>query len=170
MKAELFRIPTDTPGKLAIVGRPRGNDWLDDEVTAWKRSGFTDVVSMLEEAEEADLGLSGESIACSNQGIGFHPLPVPDRGLPHDDILFQETVEKIVERLSAGASVAVHCRQGIGRSGMFAAAVLMHLGANAGSAVRVVSAARGRPIPETPEQTDWLQRYRPQPLIRTGTT
>jgi protein-tyrosine phosphatase len=169
MKTDLFWIPTDTPGRLAIVGRPRGNDWLDDEVRNWKQLGLTDDVSLLEEEEEVELGLSGESVACSTHEIGFHSLPVPDRGVPADETLFRETVESIVERLLAGASIGIHCRQGIGRSGLFAVAVLMHLGANASSAIRVVTAARGRPIPETPEQTDWLQRYRPQPLIRTGT-
>lgn len=169
MKTELLWIPTDTPGRLAIVARPRGNDWLDDEVRNWKQLGLTDDVSMLEETEEAELGLNRESHACSNHDISFHSLPVPDRGVPPDATLFRETVETIVERLLAGASIGVHCRQGIGRSGLFAAAVLMHLGANASSAIRVVSAARGRPIPETAEQSDWLQRYRPQTSILTGT-
>ena len=169
MKTELYRIPTDTPGKLTIVARPRGNDWLDDEVLGWKRSGITYVLSFLEESEEAELGLEGEAKACEANDIGFHWLPIPDRGLPTDEAGFQEAVEDAVERLLSGSSIAVHCRQGIGRSGVFGAAILMHLGANATTAMRVVSTARGRPIPETPEQAEWLQRYRPQPLLRTGT-
>ena len=169
MKTELYRIPTDTPGKLAIVARPRGNDWLDDEVHGWKLNGITDVVSFLEESEETELGLEGEATACEVNDIGFQWLPVPDRGLPTDEAGFEEAVHDAVERLLGGSSIAIHCRQGIGRSGVFAAAILMHLGANATAAMRVVSMSRGRPIPETPEQAEWLQRYKPQPLLRTGT-
>jgi protein-tyrosine phosphatase len=52
--------------------------------------------------------------------------------------------------------VAVHCRQGIGRSGMIAAGALMRSGVGADKAVDVVSAARGVAIPETAAQRYWL--------------
>jgi hypothetical protein len=35
MTTELFWIPGPWKGKLAIVPRPRGGDWLDDEVGGW---------------------------------------------------------------------------------------------------------------------------------------
>jgi len=38
--ASPFWIPTETSGRLAILARPRGGDWLPDEVAVWKRAGI----------------------------------------------------------------------------------------------------------------------------------
>jgi len=69
----------------------------------------------------------------------------------------------IARALEEGKSVAVHCRQGIGRSGLIAAGVLMSSGIAAEKATEVVSAARGLPVPETPGQLQWL-RHLPSEL------
>ena len=61
--------------RLAIVPRPRGNDWLEDEVTHMKRAGVDVLVSMLQPDEATELGLSAEAKLCS----GRYPVPVlPD--------------------------------------------------------------------------------------------
>jgi protein-tyrosine phosphatase len=52
--------------------------------------------------------------------------------------------------------VAIHCRGGIGRSSLMAAAVLVQLGAAPEQAWDTVSVARGMPVPETEEQRAWL--------------
>jgi protein-tyrosine phosphatase len=51
----------------------------------------------------------------------------------------------------------VHCRQGIGRSGLIAIGALMSSGFATEEAIRAVSLARGLPIPETPAQHEWLR-------------
>jgi len=58
-------------------------------------------------------------------------------------------------------SVLIHCRQGFGRAGLVASAVLRALGSDAEAAIRTVTAARGRPVPETPEQVRWVQAFAP---------
>src|SRR5436309_9794359 len=35
----LYWINDPWPGKLALAARPRGGDWLPDEVADWKRAG-----------------------------------------------------------------------------------------------------------------------------------
>ncbi len=55
-----------------------------------------------------------------------------------------------------GKKVAVHCRQGIGRSGLIAASLLVVSGMNPESAFRQVSVARGLPTRETAEQENWV--------------
>ena len=52
MKAELSIVDGPWPGRLAIVPRPRGGDWLEDEVRAWREAGVDIVVSALEADEE----------------------------------------------------------------------------------------------------------------------
>ena len=70
------------PGKIALAARPRGGDWLDDEIAGWQQSGVTTVVSMLEPAEEKDLELSGEQSSVLAHGMAFRSLPIEDREVP----------------------------------------------------------------------------------------
>lgn len=64
----------------------------------------------------------------------------------------------IAGALEEGKNVAVHCRQGIGRSGLIAAGVLMTSGLSPQQAMDAVSSSRGLAIPETPEQRSWAQQ------------
>jgi protein-tyrosine phosphatase len=60
------------------------------------------------------------------------------------------------DRLVAGAHVAVHCRGGVGRSSLVAAACLVRLGVPADQVWRVIGEARGARVPETRRQRQWL--------------
>jgi protein-tyrosine phosphatase len=66
----------------------------------------------------------------------------------------------VVTRLHAllveGAAIAVHCRQGIGRSSLVVASVLVASGVGPEEAWRRVSEARGREVPDTAAQRAWL--------------
>ena len=57
MKPDLFWIPGPWRGKLAIVARPRGADWLDDEANALREAGVDQIVSLMEDCEIGHLGL-----------------------------------------------------------------------------------------------------------------
>ncbi|MEO2091034.1 MAG: hypothetical protein ABGY75_16305, partial [Gemmataceae bacterium] len=160
---DLFWIPLDAPGRLAISARSRGGDWLPDEVAGWKRAGIGVVVSLLTPDEEAELDLTAEAAECASQGVRFVSLPVPDRSLPPDPDRWNAAVADVVSALESGIRVAAHCRQGIGRSGLLVLAVLKTLGQSTDEAIDRVSAARGRPVPETPEQAVWIARFTPSP-------
>ena len=159
MTADLYWIPLDSPGRLAITARPRGGDWLGDEIDGWKRAGVGMVISLLTPDEESELELTGEAVECDARGVRLVSLPVTDCSTPADRSAFDEVVNEVVTALGNGVRIAIHCRQGIGRSALLAAAVLKATGFTTDEAVRRVSVARGRPIPETPEQADWLARY-----------
>ena len=157
MKRDLFWILGTGPGRLAIALRPRGGDWLDDEARAWRRAGVDLVVSLLEPEEEAQLNLTGERDAAERNGIQFVSFPVVDRGVPNSVQATVPLLRSITNALKNGKNVAVHCRQGIGRSGLIAAAVLMSAGSTPDAAIDAVTTARGLTVPETPEQVRWLQ-------------
>ena len=163
-----FWIPTDTPGRLAIIARPRGGDWLPDEVAAWKRMGIHTVASLLTPDEEFGLELSEESGECSRAGLAYLAYAVEDRGLPSDEFVFAETSSVLAAEIAKGRSVGIHCRQGIGRSGLLAIGILVSLGVSIPDAIRRVSAARGRPVPETPEQLEWISRFNVPALAAVG--
>lgn len=156
MRTDLFPIPTPYPGRLAIAPRPRGGDWLPDEMRGWRTAGAGMVVSLLTPGEEAEFELEGEAEAAAAAGVRFAAFPVPDRDTPASCDRFRELVSEVAGELAAGNGVVIHCRQGIGRAGLVAAGVLIAAGLDPAAAVARVSTARGRPVPETPAQRHWL--------------
>ena len=158
MKADLFWIPGPWRGRLAIATRPRGGDWLDDEVRAWRQADLDVIVSLLENDENDQLDLLGERQATEAHALRFISFPIPDRGIPVSVHEAASLIGTISDQLNAGKNVAVHCRQGIGRSGLIAAGALIAAGTSPDEAMQIVSSARGIVVPETPEQRRWTER------------
>jgi hypothetical protein len=82
MNPDLFWIPGPWRGRLAVVTRPRGGDWLEDEVTGWRRADLDIVISLLEIDEAAHLELARERETAEANGVRFVSFPIPDRGVP----------------------------------------------------------------------------------------
>lgn len=157
MNPDLFWISGPWRGRLAVVARPRGGDWLDDEVKGWRQADLDMVVSLLEPDEIAQLELIHEGDIAGSKGVRFISFPIPDRGVPASAQAALSLLRTVVEALDDGKNVAIHCRQGIGRSGLIAAGVLMASGIAVEQAIQTVSAARGETIPETSEQLQWIR-------------
>ena len=157
MQADLFWIPGPWRGHLAIVSRPRGGDWLDDEASAWRRAGIDVILSLLENEEAGQLGLGDERQAAENQGIDFISFPIPDRSIPASTEAAMSAIGRIATQLDGGKNVALHCRQSVGRAGLIATALLVSSGISVGEAMQIVSSARGVSVPETREQRVWLE-------------
>jgi protein-tyrosine phosphatase len=147
-------------GKLAIAARPRGGDWLEDEIEAWQRLGVAAIVSLLTAEEERDLDLTKESAAARSRGVGFLSLPIPDREVPASESEVTAMLARLHEILASGQSAVIHCRQGIGRAGLLASCMLVFEGKPPLEAIEAVSQARGVEIPETPDQRAWVLNYR----------
>ncbi|HEY1679035.1 MAG TPA: dual specificity protein phosphatase family protein [Candidatus Sulfotelmatobacter sp.] len=161
MPAGLYWIDGPWPGKLAVAARPRGGDWLRDELETLKRAGVGAILSLLTPEEERDLDLREEAAESRRQGVKFISFPIPDRQVPSSEAKLGKTLEKLASLLSQETNVLVHCRQGIGRSGLVAACLLVKNGMSPGAALDAVSGARGIPVPETAEQREWIERYAP---------
>ena len=151
-----YLIEGPWPGRLAIVPRPRGGDWLEGEVRAWKEMGFEVVVSLLMRDEMDELGLADEADLSRAQGLQFCEFPIPDLGIPKSSAAARQLVDNLRSDLDVGKQIAIHCRQGIGRSGLIAAGVLIVSGVEPELAISQVSAARGLSVPETAEQREWV--------------
>ena len=158
MTPDLFWIPGPWAGRLAISNRPRGGDWLEDEVRGWRDAHLDMIVSLLEDEEERQLGLGNEARLTKESGMRFVSFQITDRGVPESARATWSVLGTIRSALERGQNVAVHCRQGIGRSALIAAGALMNTGMDADSAMKIVGAARGLSVPETPEQREWVRR------------
>jgi len=152
--------------RLAITLRPRGGDWLEDDIRLLKRAGVDVIVSALTPAEAEELGLLEESRHCKNSGLEFLSFPIEDRSVPASFEEFDGLLNSVIHRLRRGKTVGVHCRAGIGRSSIIAASVLVRIGLSVDSAFRAVQEARGCAVPDTPEQKQWVQAYTSHFLAR----
>ena len=159
MWTRLYWADGPWPGKLALAARPRGGDWLEDEIAAWRQAGIDIVLSLLTPDEEKDLDLKAEGREVRQRGMEFVSLPIPDRQVPPANSEVTSTLDKIDADLEAGKNVVIHCRQGIGRTGLVAACLLVTKGLSPGAAIASLSAARGGPVPETEEQRRWIEHY-----------
>jgi protein-tyrosine phosphatase len=162
LNPKLYWIKTHLPGKLAVSARPRGGDWLEDEVEGWLKAGIDTVVSLLTSQETEEMKLQKEASLSRTHGLGFVSLPIEDRGVPNSLSEARSVVAAVNQLLTRGRNVAIHCRQGIGRSGMIAAAVLTATGLSPDVALDRVSQARGLTVPETPQQRTWVFDFEPE--------
>jgi len=150
---------TKTEGvRLAITSRPRGWDWLENDIRLLRREGVDVIVSALTQGEAVELALADEGECCRHNGIEFLNLPIEDRSVPSSVGEFSALITSLIEYLDAGKAVAVHCRAAIGRSSMIAPSVLIQRGVPLESAFRLVEEARGCAVPDTPEQRQWVER------------
>jgi hypothetical protein len=159
MRAFVFWIAGPWLGQLAIVPRPRGGDWLDGEIRAWREAGVDAVVSLLEPSEETELDLGGEAASATAGGLEFRAFSIPDRGVPNSREAVLELVTHLAAILQAGKNVAVHCRQSVGRSALIAAATLISAGEDSDTAWGNIAHARGLPVPETDGQRRWISEF-----------
>jgi len=158
MKTEVYWVPGPWRGRLGIVPRPRGGDWLQDEVRSWRDAGLDVVASLLTSEEAAELGLEQEKALAQKEGVELRTFPVPDYGVPSSRADFARFLEELHRALESGKNVGVHCRQGIGRSSLVVAALLVSTGEDPDSAFGRIAKARGREVPDTDEQRRWVAR------------
>jgi protein-tyrosine phosphatase len=156
---EPFWIDTGNELRLAIVPRPRGGDWLEDELIAMKNAGVDIVVSMLRAEEEGELGLVTEADACRAAGLEFKSFPIQDRDVPTSRASFAAFVGQLRTHLHYGRSLAVHCRASIGRSSLLLAGILCAEGFSPEDAFKLLAKARGLQVPDTPEQVRWIESF-----------
>jgi protein-tyrosine phosphatase len=160
MRAELYSLDCPMGGRLSIMARPRGGDWLSDEIRALRDAGVDVLVSLLTAAEAVELGLLDEEAWCGRHALEYRWLPIADRGVPESRREVSQLLEGLAQDLANGRHVAVHCRQGIGRSSLIAACLIVAQGLSSEEAFERIAAARGCPVPDTDEQRAWVSAFR----------
>jgi protein-tyrosine phosphatase len=146
-------------GQAGDCSASRGYDWLEDEVCDWKNAGISTVLSLLTPDEERDLGLAAESQVTRSLGVRFASLPILDRQVPSSPSEVAPILDELDTELASGKNAVIHCRQGVGRSGMVAACLLVLRGMNSDSAIRELEKKRGTAVPETDEQRRWIDLF-----------
>ena len=156
MYTDLYTVSLEETGLLSLSGRPRGHEWLEDEINAWGKSGVTHVISLLELKEALDLGLRDEAFFTKQAQMRFTNYCIPDMQIPLNINDFIDLALNLSQEIQSGEWVHIHCRAGIGRSGVMASTVLYFLGYEPEQALHLVSQCRKLQIPDTEEQKTFI--------------
>ncbi|WP_089900105.1 protein-tyrosine phosphatase family protein [Chitinophaga arvensicola] len=144
-------------GRLGIMARPRGNDWLESEILHLKQQGVKVLVSLLETHEVKELELRKEESYCTQHGVAYINFPIKDRGIPENSLGTTAFLQSLAAEIDAGHAVCIHCRMGIGRSSLIAGGVLLLKGHPFKGLLDKISRLRDLKVPDTTEQEQWLQ-------------
>ena len=159
MRVQLYSIQELPTGQVSIMARPRGGDWLLDEVKSLREAGVDILVSLLTSEEVGELDLGEEAEYCALQEIIFFTMPIRDRGVPPFSDSTFNFLEQLSKHLLEGKHVALHCRQGLGRAALMAASLLVLAGHSPDQAFKLLSQVRGYDVPETEEQKAWVVAF-----------
>jgi protein-tyrosine phosphatase len=157
MKPDLYKVSKIGKGKLFVMPKP-SSEWLSEDTAHYSSMGVSVILSLMEVGESYECGLQKEQEILSGFGIEFSNFQIKDRGLPNLAD-FRKLIRGLYVQVSEGANLAVHCRAGIGRSGVVASCILIEDGADPQHAIDMVSAARRVSIPDTQEQYDFIMDY-----------
>jgi ADP-ribosyl-[dinitrogen reductase] hydrolase len=90
-------------------------------------------------------------------GLDWYHLPIRDVSIPSTayETQWADVGEALRTRLLDGQAIVVHCRGGLGRTGLVAARLLIELGEKPATALQRVRAARPGAV-ETVEQEKYV--------------
>jgi protein-tyrosine phosphatase len=145
--------------RLGTIPHPQGKDWLADDISYLRRAGVDVVVSALTPAETEGWGLLDERRCCQDNGLTFLSFPIENRSVPASLSEFDALLDSVTEYLRKGKAVVVHCWGGVGRSSVIVACALIRNGLSVDDAFHLIKESRGRQVPDTPEQKQWVERY-----------
>ncbi|MGH1539778.1 MAG: protein-tyrosine phosphatase family protein [Arenicella sp.] len=137
MKPDIYAVEQIGEGLLSVMAKPV--------------SGGGD--------EVYELGLQNEQSLAEKNAMQFLSYPIKDRGLPESILDYSVFIQRLYKDLLHGINTVIHCRAGIGRTGIVAAGVLLHCGYDAKSAFSCISAKRRVSVPDTQEQIDWVVNH-----------
>ena len=144
------------PGKVqsgAISG-----DWNRDlaaDLDKISEGGYDAVVSLIEDLEIDELSVQGlKEDYVQSRGMEWIWAPIRDGRTPSDST-FQK-LERVLEILNDEKSVFIHCKGGLGRSGLVAAWILTHHGRTPDDAISEIRNTRRGAI-ENMDQEHWVK-------------
>lgn len=121
---------------------------LELDLEAVERWGAAAVVTLVEAHELSDLKVERIGEAVTDRHMTWLHLPIRDMGVPDAEFERSWTQHSngLGFLLNNGFNILIHCKGGLGRSGMIAARLLVELGWSPGDAIAAVRRVRPRAI------------------------
>lgn len=172
--AEVLLGPDE--GRLGLTLCPGKKDpsqnWdrdLKEDVRAIRAWGASTVVTLMEDHEFRLLDIENLEQEVRANGMDWMHLPIIDVSVP--DQRFEDawilTGARLHERLDAGDRILIHCRGGLGRTGLVAGRILVERGCDPGAAVRRVRAMRPGAI-QTADQERYVRNMKTRTVKEPG--
>lgn len=145
------------PGKVDQNGELRWERDLNADLRRVKDWGAELVVTLMETHEFAMLQVTDLPAQVCSMGMEWLHLPIKDSSIPsHEFEKHWPTVASdLHRRLAQGRNILLHCRGGMGRTGIIAGRILIERGLPPQDALRMVRAVRSGAV-ETQEQELYL--------------
>jgi ADP-ribosyl-[dinitrogen reductase] hydrolase len=100
------------------------------------------LVSLIEESERVELAIPHLPQAAREAELDLMAFPFPDGGVPRSLEQLASLVVKILDEAANGRNVVIHCKGGLGRTGLVAACCLVARGHSPEAAIGLVRRAR----------------------------
>ena len=145
------------------------------------RNGVRTFIDLTESGElipyTSILGQRAALLGIEPSTIEYHRFPIRDRCLPESIDLMYDVLDTLRDNQNRGRISAVHCRGGIGRTGMVIGCWLVEIGVakNGAEALAIIarewkSVEKCKRYPHSPEtgpQFDFVFKFHPSPKLKT---
>lgn len=145
---------------LSIAPGKKDTKWnrdLQTDLDVIKLADIDIIVCLLEWSELRLLNIENYPKIAQEQGLMFYHLPIKDRGSPTQKDI-EVLIPSLVEHLTMGENILVHCRGGLGRAGTITACCLCHFGFTSESAISSIRQNRPGAI-QTRKQEECVDIY-----------
>jgi hypothetical protein len=158
---------TFAPGKkdAGVYSGPWDRDLKVDLEHLRHGWGVRHLVCLIEDHEFTVLHIPELPELAPEFGLEFHRLPIRDVHVPERIEPVREMVARIARWALAGETVVIHCRGGVGRSGVIGGCVLRVAGLDGEAALAELQRARGPHCPETDAQVRYVMEFDPAPVL-----
>jgi hypothetical protein len=152
------------PGRLLAGEYPGGTDFTDSRARL-ARVRDAGIDSFVDLTQEGELPAYRHLLPFQ---VKYLRCAIADHGVPSDAAQVQTLLGNIRTELAAGRSLYVHCRAGIGRTGLVMGCYLAEEGGGDGKAaikhlnqlwLQSERAKSWPKVPQTAEQADYIQRW-----------
>lgn len=156
---ELFKIHHINKAELYIASKPNTAFGLENEIkTLGSNKENVVLCSLLTKKEIVKYNLDLEKKICELNKIAFTHLEITDESIP-GYVEFKNLILILLKKSKTNEHIIIHCKHGIGRSGMVAVAMLLHHGYNLKDACQLATKARGYDVPQSKSQRKLLSFY-----------
>lgn len=150
---------TIAPGKRNVGMHATWERHLEQDLTHLRHHYQVEkLITLLETPEFAALQIPNLLLQVQAHGMRSQQFPIQDFGTPTSMDGLLELVESILEDVAHGQTVVIHCKAGLGRTGLVTAACLVALGYAPEDAFAAVRQSRPGSI-ETPEQEAYAEAF-----------
>lgn len=165
----------DSGGRLALSQCPgknmaKGRDGkvhsrnIQTDLSNFKSQEISIIICLLNDYELRSIGVNVDQykLTCARLEITFIQYPIIEMAAPDSiESLEANVMAPVVQALTEGRVVLVHCRGGIGRAGTIACCLLLklQLSSSPNQAISLVRSRRDNRCVESRKQEDFIKRY-----------